>query len=501
MEHGFLDAYARLDTPVHRLDARVKLVAALAFVLAAVSTPATAYPAFASYALFLAAVLLLSRLPLRHVLSRLAVVLPFVGAVAAFIPFLPPDSVSGGYSLGAYSLETQRSAWLIFWNVLVKSLLGAAAVILLTSTTPFPRLLEGLARLRVPRLLTMMLSFAYRYLFVLVEEAQRMKRARDARCYSGRWLWQARVIGQLIGTLFLRSYERGERVYLAMAARGYNAEFKMQNSKFKMQSGETADAKPAAESQEQIIKNAKCKMQNDGAAPVAAYALELNALSYSYPDGTPALKEVSFRVAAGERVALVGANGAGKSTLLLHFNGIIASNTVRVAGLAVTAGNLKAVRQKVGLVFQNPDDQLFCPTVFEDVAFGPRNLGLGEDEVARRVSESLAQVGLEGFERRSAFHLSIGEKRRAALATVLALRPDVLVLDEPTAHLDPRGRRELAGLLERVGGTQLVATHDLELARRLCGRTVVLKGGRVTADGTTETLLGDEELLKTHDLA
>ncbi|MCY3020729.1 MAG: cobalt ECF transporter T component CbiQ [Planctomycetota bacterium] len=222
MNHAFLDAHATLDSPLHRLDARLKTVFALCFVVVVVSTPAQAYCAFAGYTVLLLSALVLSRLPVGFVLKRLALVLPFVGAAAIFIPFLPSETVGGGYSLGWGGLAVSRSGMLVFWNILVKALLGAFSVLLLTSTTPFPQLLLGMARLRVPRVLIMITSFAYRYIFVLVDEAQRMARARDSRCYSHRWLWQAPVIGQMIAMLFLRSYERAERVYLAMLARGFD---------------------------------------------------------------------------------------------------------------------------------------------------------------------------------------------------------------------------------------------------------------------------------------
>jgi cobalt/nickel transport system ATP-binding protein len=230
-------------------------------------------------------------------------------------------------------------------------------------------------------------------------------------------------------------------------------------------------------------------------------AVQIEALSYSYPDGSPALREISLTLAHGERVALVGANGAGKSTLLLHLNGILLSGSVTICGLPVVKRNLKAIRQKVGLVFQNPDDQLFCPTIFEDVAFGPRNLQLPEHEVRRRVEAALRAVGLADSGGRSAFHLSIGEKKRAALATVLAMQPEILVLDEPTSNLDPRGRREIIQVLRDLGGTQLIATHNLDLVRALCTRVLVMRAGRIVADGAPRTVLADEEFLKANDLA
>ncbi len=230
-------------------------------------------------------------------------------------------------------------------------------------------------------------------------------------------------------------------------------------------------------------------------------AVEIESLHFSYPDGTAALKGITLQVLDGEKVALLGPNGAGKSTLLLHLNGIFRGDgSVRIDGLPVEKGNLKSIRQRVGLVFQNPDDQLFCPTVFEDVAFGPRNLALAEDEVRHRVEESLAAVGMHDAAKKSPFRLSFGEKKKVAIATVLALRPSVLVIDEPTTNLDPRGRRAIISLLQRLGGTQIVATHDLSLARELCDRAIVLDAGRKVADGPTSEILEDKSLLEAHGL-
>ena len=234
-------------------------------------------------------------------------------------------------------------------------------------------------------------------------------------------------------------------------------------------------------------------------------AIEIANLEYRYHDGTEALRGVSFRVAPGECVALLGPNGSGKSTLLLHLNGILpeklsGDGAVKILGEPVAPENLKTVRRQVGLVFQDPDDQLFCPTVQEDVAFGPQQLGLGDAEVAARVQKSLAQVGLAGFGRRATHHLSHGEKRRACLAGVLACEPAILILDEPTSGLDPRGRREFKALLRQIPATKLIATHDLELAVELCSRAIVLDRGQVVVDGRTVELLNDQKLMLAHGL-
>lgn len=230
--------------------------------------------------------------------------------------------------------------------------------------------------------------------------------------------------------------------------------------------------------------------------------LALTGVSYNYPDGTPALRDVSLTVAPSERVALIGPNGAGKSTLLLQLNGLAGAHPgIVVDGLPLQRQTLKQIRQRVGLVFQNPDDQLFCPTVFDDVAFGPRNLGLDEDAVAERVHAALADVGMTGYDRRCAYHLSVGQKRRVALATVLAMRPALLALDEPSSNLDPCGRRLLIELLASLPQAQLIATHDLALVRALCGRAVLLAEGRKIAEGAPGELLADQALLEAHGLA
>jgi len=225
-------------------------------------------------------------------------------------------------------------------------------------------------------------------------------------------------------------------------------------------------------------------------------------LSFSYPDGRRALAGVSLAILPGEKVALVGPNGAGKSTLMLHLNGILGdkNSPVRVGGLPMSKENLPVIRGRVGLVFQNPDDQLFSPTVFEDVAFGPLHMGLPEAEVRRRAAVALEQVGMAGAEDRLSHHLSIGQKKRVALATVLAMDPEILVLDEPTAGLDPRGRRQLIALLRDLPRSMLVSTHDMALVAELFPRMVIMDEGRIVADGATGQLLASPALLEAHGL-
>ena len=242
-----------------------------------------------------------------------------------------------------------------------------------------------------------------------------------------------------------------------------------------------------------------------GTAPPPA--LEVSGLAFAYPDGQQALFGVDFTLAAGERAAVIGPNGAGKTTLLLHLNGILGSvaggtgtGTVRVGGLALDRRGLAEIRRRVGIVFQDPDDQLFLPTVERDVAFGPANLELPDEEVERRVAEALDRVGMGHVRDRHPSHLSFGQKRRVAIAGVLATDPQVLVLDEPSSNLDPQARRELAEVVQGLDQAVLMVTHDLPYAAQLCTRCLVLDRGRIVADGPTRKILADETLLAAHRL-
>jgi cobalt/nickel transport system ATP-binding protein len=224
-------------------------------------------------------------------------------------------------------------------------------------------------------------------------------------------------------------------------------------------------------------------------------------LHFAYPDGHEALRGVSFNLCLGDKVALVGPNGAGKSTLMLHLNGILhGRGEIEVGGMRLSPDNLPVVRAMVGLVFQNPDDQLFSPTVFEDVAFGPLHMGLSEGEVPARVDEALAMVHMSNYRDRLSHHLSVGEKKRIAIATVLSMRPNVLVLDEPSSGLDPRARRSLIHLLREMPITMLVSTHDMAMVKETFPRTIVMDEGQIVADGPTEDILNNAKLLEAHGL-
>lgn len=231
------------------------------------------------------------------------------------------------------------------------------------------------------------------------------------------------------------------------------------------------------------------------------HSIEVENLKYSYPDGHVALRGVSLHIEPCEKVALVGPNGAGKSTLILHLNGILSGEgRVQVCEVEASANNLKRLRSMVGLVFQSPDDQLFSPTVYDDVAFGPLYQGLPSELIQQRVEQALLAVRMTDYIRRVSHHLSVGEKKRIAIATVLSMQPEILALDEPTAGLDPRARRSLINLLRELPMTMLVSTHDMHLVRELFSRTVIMDDGRIVADGQTGMILADDRLLEAHGL-
>jgi cobalt/nickel transport system ATP-binding protein len=230
-------------------------------------------------------------------------------------------------------------------------------------------------------------------------------------------------------------------------------------------------------------------------------AVNLKDVGYSYPDGFTAIDSINLEIMSGERVAILGPNGAGKSTLLMHMAGVLTPThgEVTIFGLTINSKNIHEIRRNVGLTFQNPDDQLFCSTVFEDVAYGPINQGLSENEVASRTREALRQVGLEGYENRPPHHLSEGEKKKVAIATVLSMRPRILIIDEPTANLDPKSREELVGLIRNLSKEQkhtlIAATHDVEVISQIADKIIILNKGRITAQGSVREVFSKLDLL------
>jgi len=234
---------------------------------------------------------------------------------------------------------------------------------------------------------------------------------------------------------------------------------------------------------------------------MAKKVIEIKNLNYTYPDGTEALKSINLEIFAGESLGIIGPNGAGKSTLLLHLNGILKDKgQIKILDLEISEQNLPLIRSKVGLVFQDPDNQLFMPTVFDDVSFGPINMGLAKQEVISCVQSALKEVDMLESIKRTSHHLSFGEKKRISLATVLSMHPEILVLDEPSSNLDPKHRRQFINLLKKLNITKIIATHDLDLIAETCLRVALLDKGKIVAVGDTIDILMNKNLLETHSL-
>jgi energy-coupling factor transporter ATP-binding protein EcfA2/energy-coupling factor transporter transmembrane protein EcfT len=436
MHHVVVERWSRAASPLHSLDARAKLGVLVAFLIAVSITPSRAQLAFAAYAALLLAGMAASRLPLGGLSRRAALVLPF-SATFAVVTW--------------WSGEPLRAAALA-----EKSFLSGLAALLLIATTPIAQLLAAIETLRAPRALILAIQFLYRYLFVISEQAQHMGLAARSRSGgNGRRGLHFNAAAGAVGVLFARSSERADGVYNAMLARGY---------------GQGRSGSEGATARTRII--------------------EVRNLHYRYPDGTQALDGINFHVEAGECVALLGANGSGKTTFVLHLNGLLeGEGQVEVCGMRVIKQNLAAIRAKTGLVFQDSDEQLFMPTVLEDVAFGPANLGLAPEQAAGRAKAMLEQVGMGGALHKAPYHLSAGEKRRVAIAGVLAMQPEILVLDEPTTFLDPPAQRGLVKLLASLPQAKLLVTHDVEFARALATRAVFFEHGKVAGEGSVDEII------------
>ena len=438
-------------SPVHRAPAHLKIVALVAFMLIVVATPREWYAAFAVYLAVLLVVIAVSRVPVGYLARRMVVEVPFV-VFAALMPF-----VATGPQVEVLGVSVSEAGLLGAWGLLVKGTLGVLASLTLAATTEPSELLRGLERLRMPA--------ADRADHGFHDPLPRRRHRRDGPDDRGDALARLRPA-----------------VAAALAR----------------------DGPLAGRAVRPLLRARRARAPRDAVAraPMTTPVLDVRGLAYAYPDGHQALFGVDLHVHAGERVALLGPNGAGKTTLVLHLNGILTAGagTVAVSGLPVAKEHLQEIRRRVGIVFQDPDDQLFLGSVRQDVAFGPANMGLRGAALETRVMESLERVGMAAFADRPPHHLSFGQRRRVAVATVLAMEPEILVLDEPSSNLDPASRRELADILRSLDVTVLMVTHDLPYALELCPRSVVLSDGAVVADGATYDVLTDDALMRAHRL-
>ncbi|MCD9026284.1 cobalt ECF transporter T component CbiQ [Cohnella silvisoli] len=414
---------------------------------------------------------------IQNILGRMLLLLPFGAGAAIFIPFHTP-----GIPVFDFLGFTATEEGVLRATVILLKLVNANLLLTyLLSVTPLFVLLRSLRTVGVPAILLELMMLMLRYFFLLKDEAVSMSKAQRSRGmrFAG-WSWNVRTyrrFGELIGVLFLRAYQRSQRIYIAMSARG------------------GLEGEMPVMQKNQMESRVNKVLRESGDAPLA---IEVREVTYTYGN-IKALNGVSFDIPVGTKVALMGPNGAGKSTLISLLNGLELSQKgeVRLFGEEVKRDNGHQLRRRVGVVYQDPDDQIFSMSVEEDVAFGPRNLGLNEEEVLERVEQALISVGMKEMSKRSPFELSYGQKRRVAIAGVLAMRPELIILDEPMSFLDPKGRDELQALLEnmhRMGLTIVVATHDVDFAAEWADHVLLLKEGKLIASGTVDLLYEDELL-------
>ena len=517
--------------PLIGLEPRLKILVTLGYVLTVAALPPSFSTLLALAAVILAFVVGLAGVEPSWLFRRWIAILPVVGLLALMVARTHPLRQEWGYV----------SVALAFVG---KNALAVLAVLTCAAVTPWVQWLRGLTRLGVPLILLSALAMMGRFAAILRDEATRMIQARRARTFRRTGFdWASRA--GLIAALLARALERGDRLHAALLARGYRGE-------------PDAGLPPTDDWTTRRFPNPPCQPHDPPTQSIpmnpaeAPPLVDVRTLTYRYPDGRLALRDISFRIQPGETIALIGPNGAGKSTLLWHLNGLLPESirsgddlmgehghgldllkrfeendepdahaphpgengqhatsgtptrnaAIRVGGLPITPANAREIRRRVGLLFQDPDDQLFGVTVLDDVTYGPRQLGMGRREALEHARHCLTLVGLDPneFEDRPPHHLSFGEKKRVGLAGVLACRPDLLALDEPTANLDPRARRRLIEIVRSLPCSKLIATHDLDMAVELCDRVLLLDGGRLVAEGPTLEILSRHDLLEPHGL-
>lgn len=478
----WIDEFAYLDSPLHRWNPRGKLLGlfALIFAFSLVSDVRFLPVMFA----VTAALFAVSGLPVRFLWSRLRYPGLFL-LIMAFILPLTGQTVLVAVGPVAVYQEGLLNLLLIASRFTCILTIG----LLMFGTGPFLETLNAMRALGLPPTLADMTLLSWRYLFEVGETLATMERAMRLRGFrAGRLsLRGLSTLASLAGSLLIRSYEQSERVYHAMKLRGYG----------QPQSSPTPD--PAVSAPDHAGASDHADVSDHVDVSESTVALTVSDLTFAYPGGAPVLTGVDFELWPGERVGLIGPNGAGKTSIFLLVSGLLQADAgaITLYGEPVRKG---AFRPDLGLVFQNPTDQLFSPSVRDDVAFGPINMGLAEADVEARVAQALATTGTQDLADRPPHHLSGGEKRMVSIASVLAMQPQLLVFDEPDANLDMQARRRLIRFMQHAPQTMLVASHDLELILEVCDRVLLLDGGRIVADGAAADIMGDDTLMTTHGL-
>lgn len=464
--HLHIDQYAHLDSPIHRWNPRTKFISLFLLILGfSLIQDLRLVPFMLGTT---AVIFTVSRLPLPFLLSRLRYPGVFLGALIVILPLFTGETVI--LQLGFLSVQAEGVTYMLLVVSRFVAILTISLVLFGTST--FLTTVTTLRSMGIPAILADMLMLTVRYIFEIADSLTRMQRAMRLRGFQLKKLDKRGVtqLAGLMGSLLIRSYEQAERVYKAMRIRGYGA----------------------SDRDKDMVMSRKEFVTGD-------VALELSDVYFSYPTRPPALNGVGLVIRHGERVGLIGPNGAGKTSLFLSTCGVLKPSSGKVAayGEDIQSGKF---HPSIGMVFQNSDDQLFSPTVREDVAFGPVNVGLDEGEISQRVAEALHLTGTTHLAERAPHHLSGGEKRMVSIASVLAMRPGLVLYDEPDANLDMRARRRLIQFLQAAPHTVVLASHDLEMVLEVCERVVLLDDGRIVADGDPREIMGDVRLMEAHGL-
>lgn len=477
-----LEQLSNKNTIIHKIHPMIKIIVTIVYIVCLLMKNRYDLFGLAVFLFYPIIVMALAEIPYKMIFNRTLVTLPFVffAGIGSLIFDREEVILASGVVV--------TTGVLAFFVLHVRTILSVSAVLLLVSTTKFSDLTEQLGRMHVPTFMIHLMEMIYRYITVLVEEASVMMTAYRLRNPKYKYP-HIKHMGTFVGHLFLRSMDRAERIYCAMKCRAYGKDV-MKNTKSteNTESTEITEITESTESVESIESTESGDSMKD--------MLKIENLTVKYPDGKLAVDNFSLSVESGKKVALVGANGAGKSTLMLAIEGLLeGEGSIFVDGMVLNKENLADIRQRVGMVFQNPDDQLFMANIYDDIAFGPRNMGLDEESVRYRVEDRLKLLGISNLRDKTALKMSGGEKRMAAMATVLAMKPSVMLLDEPTAFLDPKARRTLINVLNTLPHTMLIATHDLAFAKEVCEHVVVMKEGRVFAEGSCVDILYDEKLM------